>query len=752
MKITGTTLAASLALLSLAIPVRPVLAQTSVSYSWQQIKLGAAGFVTGMEIHPVTKSLKYIRTDVGGVYRWQSWGTWLPVTEALCAEGYGSIESLALDPKNAQKLYVAATNPDEEATTSRIYRSSDQGATWSYTTLPTPMAGNGSWRNGGERLAVDPNKGSILLFGSRKGGLYRSTNSGVNWRSLALPSSGTSGIGVTFVAFDKRTKKSDGSTAIVYVGVAGVGVYRSGNGGSSWQLLTSGPSPASEFVPLRAAIDSNGKVFVTWSRGSDYEVPTAGAITRYSGSGTAWTTITPKKNGVVQSGIGYGGISVDPTSPLKLVAAEWRFRSGCRFFRSVDGGSNWTEIEMNPTNSEPWWPSYAFATGPAAVVIDPEDVSKTWMTDGFSAWRTDDNRWDGQYWYGYSNGIEELVPTYLARPRGTSGDRVLLGVMDMVGFTTTDYSAAPPKWDGQAFGNVTSLDWPEGDPSRVYRVVGDKQYNVWARVSFDGGQTWGQPWNVVNLPAGEGAGRLVASSGASDNLVYLPATRWNAQGQVVSKPYYSWDRGGSWSRSTIDAGLDLTRDIYNINQPLVADRKLNYTFYLYGNNGKFYRSTNGGQSFDVRSEYWQTGLPWNFKHCLKAAPHRGGEIWMSFTSDRPNSASDKGLFRSLDGGATWSRIAQIDDALAFAFGKSASGRADTSTVYVYGWKGGVVGLWRSTNVAGLSGTASGATWVQINADRPLPRPVWAGLEADRDTFGVVYFGGSGRGYFVGRPQ
>jgi len=41
-------------------------------------------------------------------------------------------------------------------------------------------------RGMGERLAVDPNKASILYFGTRTDGLYKSVNSAAGWAKVAI--------------------------------------------------------------------------------------------------------------------------------------------------------------------------------------------------------------------------------------------------------------------------------------------------------------------------------------------------------------------------------------------------------------------------------------------------------------------------------------------------------------------------------------------------------------------------------------
>lgn len=92
-----------------AVPLGQVRAHaaedTASSCRWRNVFIGGTGFVTGVLFHPSVRGLAYVRTDIGGAYRW-----------------FGKAAKGASYPA----IYMAGGIEDFNA----IYRSDDEAKTW----------------------------------------------------------------------------------------------------------------------------------------------------------------------------------------------------------------------------------------------------------------------------------------------------------------------------------------------------------------------------------------------------------------------------------------------------------------------------------------------------------------------------------------------------------------------------------------------------------------------------------------------
>ncbi|MGF1568331.1 MAG: WD40/YVTN/BNR-like repeat-containing protein [Nodosilinea sp.] len=686
------------------------------------------GFVTGIVTHPTDTGLVYVRTDVGGIYRWDaSKSEWIPLSDAL-RDRY-SIESIALDPGNPNLIYAAAGGD--------LLKSSDRGQTWHPTPLrtaagdPVKMDGNGDWRWAGERLAVDPNNVQIIYFASRFDGLFVSIDGAETWASVdRFPTAGLPTGGLTFVQFDPNSAGPGPTSArisqTIYVGATGHGIYRSQDGGQRWALLTNGPGANQN--PQQAVVAKNSTLYVTTFTSADQP---QGAVWQYQQE--RWTEITP------QPGRNYSAIANDPQQPNTVVVAEYPF-SPEGLHRTTDDGQTWRTVALD-VDAVGWWPSWHLHTLMGSLAINPAQPKQVWLTTGFGVMRTDDITAQPSRWCTYMQNLEELVVFVVKRPPALAGEVLFSGVADLDGFRHSSLTAYPPQtYDRGIFGDTTGLDFAEADPNIIVRVGsfpgpgGREDGQNRSAYSADGGRTW-QPF--ANVPEGAFNGKVAVSATLQPNG--KPVIVWTPQGD--GDPHRSLDGGQTW-QPVSGAPNRTILQVWFPSQAIASDRVDGRLFYLFkygeATGGSFYRSLDGGAT-------WQrtvTNLPDHWIHTVKAAPGTAGDVWLSIDGFS--------LYRSRDAGQTFVPLAQIQAANTFTFGRPAPGRFNP-TVFVDGVINQTEGLFRSDDATSLPGDAAQATWIKISTDTHALSNVTY-LEGDREVFGRVYVGTDGRGILFGEPS
>ncbi|MGW3309065.1 cellulose binding domain-containing protein [Streptomyces sp. NPDC001073] len=723
------------------------------TYTWHNARIDGGGFVPGIVFNRKEKNLAYARTDIGGAYRWQeSTKTWTPLLDSVGWDEWGhtGVVSLASDPVAPDKVYAAVgtyTN-SWDPTNGAVLRSADRGGSWQKTDLPFKLGGNMPGRGMGERLAVDPNKDSVLYLGAPSGkGLWRSTDSGVTWSQVTnFPNVGTyvqdptdtSGYandnqGIVWVTFDESTGTAGTATRTIYVGVADQAnaVYRSTDAGATWSRVAGQPTG---YLAHKGVLDAvNGYLYIAYSdKGGPYDGG-KGQVWRYATATGTWTDISPVAE--ADTYYGFSGLTVDRQHPGTVMAtASSSWWPDTQIFRSTDSGGTWTKAwdytsYPNRANrytmdvsSSPW---LTFGANPSP----PEQAPKLgWMTESLEIDPFDSNRMmygTGATLYGTENltnwdsggqftvkpmvrGLEETSVNDLAAPP-SGGAQLLSALGDIGGFRHTDLTKVPSMmFTSPNFTTTTSLDFAESNPNTVVRV-GNADSGAHIGFSTDNGANW----FAGTDPSGVSGGGTVAAASDGSRFVWSPA------GAGVQ---YTTGFGSSWSASNgIPAGAIVESDR--------ADAK---TFYGF-KSGKFYVSSDGGATFTASAA---AGLPAGDSVRFKALPGTKGDVWLA------GGASDGayGLWHSTDSGATFTRLANVDQADTIGFGKAATG-ASYQTLYTSAKIGGVRGIFRSTD--------KGATWTRIND--PAHQWGWTGaaITGDPRIYGRVYISTNGRGVVYG---
>ncbi|MEU3692724.1 RICIN domain-containing protein [Streptomyces narbonensis] len=675
-------------------------------YTWRNAQVVGGGYVTGLVFNPREKGLLYARTDMGGAYRWDSAAEqWIPLTDWLGEKDWNllGIDALATDPVDPDRLYLAAgTYTNEWAGNGALLRSTDRGRTFRRTDLPFKLGGNEDGRGAGERLVIDPSDNRTLLLGTRKNGLWRSTDSGVTWRqvsSFPVKDGASSGAGISFVTYGP----AGGNT--VYVGVAdkSTSLYRSTDGGTTWRAVPGQPTGQ---LPQHGVLSGDGSLYLTYTNAPGPNGVTAGSVWKHTPSGGAWKNVSPS-----QGSYGFSGLAVDPRKPSTVMVTTLdRWWPEDEIYRTADGGTTWKALADKSVRNASAAPYVGTHTGHwmTALAIDPFDSGHVLYGTGNGIWRSKDatatDSGGTSHWTVGARGLEETALMDAIAPPGAV--TVLTAMGDQGGFRHDDLTKVPAgRLSNPMMTNSTDIDFAQANPSMMVRVGrGGAQDGAY---STDGGTSW---TGFKAEPA----------TGAQDGRVALAADGstivWTQAGQA---PYRSTDKGASWSEVR-GLGTDAV---------VVADRSSARTFYSLAG-GTLHASTDGGATFTTRA----TNLP---AGRLTAVPGVAGDLWIA--------GSGKGLLHSTDGGRTFTTLTTVQSASALGFGKAAPG-ASYQALYLIGTVKDVTGVFRSTD--------KGATWLRVNDDAHQ----WGAIggvgvvTGDPDTYGRVFVGTNGRGLQYGDPS
>jgi hypothetical protein len=245
-------------------------------YKWRGVAFGGGGFVSAVIPSRTEKNLFFARTDVGGLFRWnEADASWVQLAGFVSDSqtGFLGVESVALDPRVPGRVYALVGIDYFNGGKTAILRSTNNGDSFTVTEVTSQFKahGNGMGRQNGERLAVDPNSSNVLFCGTRRNGLFKSTDSGATWNQVgSFPATTTANDnGISLVLFDQSSSTPGTVTRRIYAGVSRLGqanFYVSTDAGATWNEVAGAPSTSQ--MPQRAVLAPNGALFVTFADGA----------------------------------------------------------------------------------------------------------------------------------------------------------------------------------------------------------------------------------------------------------------------------------------------------------------------------------------------------------------------------------------------------------------------------------------------------------------------------------------------------
>jgi len=754
-----------------------VLSAATEAYTWGTVTMGGGGFVSAIITSKTKKNCIYARTDVGGAYRWnEADKSWIPLNDWLDANSNGlfGIEALAIDPSHSNRLYMVAGTEYWNNGKTMFLRSDDYGATFDTIDVTKQFTahGNGYGRQNGERLAVDPNNPDILFFGTRKHGLWKSTDRGSTWSEivgLAVPSNNE---GICFVLFDK-TQVLNGVTQRIYIGMSVLeeNLYVTENGGSTWSPIAL-PVLSKQVMPQRAALTPGGGVlYVTTANGAgpgfgNGITISRGALLKYDTRTKIWKNISPENwiddpedpdhpgQTIWDAHFGgYGGISIDQTDSNHIVVSSinaWKPQRwnnstragwGDKIFVTSDGGATWTSVFGDKTDDEIHsipddapiavldkngynWIEGESIHWSGSIEFDPFNPRRVFVTSGNGIFMSDDLSPGKRFmWKFMVNNLEETVPEDLV---SIPGGPLITVIGDYDGFIHGDIRQPVSKSRHQPqIGSTTGIDYATKNPAVVVRVGGndktetDEDYVFPLYYSTDTGATWIKFKTHPN-PGQNYKGKIAVSA---DGKVVL----WNPNEK--NELFRTDDWGATWS---VCDGISAQKCFPT------ADPENPDLFYAF-NNGVF-RSVDKGKSFVKVG-----GEEFSWTTDMQVTPGREGHVWVAgYAWDGINGGF---LARSTDKGITFVKIdpemnaiftQKIQHCEAVGFGKEAPGMGYPA-IYMYGTINDIKGVWLSVDEA--------KTWTRIDDDMHRYGGLSNGnfVRGDANIYGVVYRSTAGRG-------
>jgi photosystem II stability/assembly factor-like uncharacterized protein len=555
---------------------------------------------------------------------------------------------------------------------------------------------------GGRSAAVTgvPGKPQLFYFGSTGGGVWRTTDGGSTWASV---SDGFFGGSIGAVAV------SESDPNVIYVGGGektvrgnvshGDGVWKSTDAGKTWKHV--GLSDTHHIPRVRIHPKDPETVYVA-ALGHLHGPNEQRGVYRSRDGGKSWQRVL-----FAAPGAGAIDLVLDPNNPRILYASTWKVRrtpyslesggAGSGLWKSTDGGDTWKEITRArglPTGT----------VGIIGVAVSPVDSNRVWAIveaeDG-GVFRSEDA---GGAWTKV-NSDREL------RQRAWYYTRIYAGPKSLDEVYVVNVQLMRSGDGGRSFspirtphGDHHDLWIDPNEPRRM--IVGD---DGGAQVSFDGGASWTTyhnqptaqfyrvvtdnafPYRIYGAQQDNSTVRIRSrSDGFSISERDWEPTAGGESGHIAVDPrdddvVYGGSYGGFlqrinhrtrerriidvWPDNPLGAGADVQKYRFQWNFPVFFSPHDPKALYAAAN--VLFKSTNEGQSWQAispdltrndKSKQGSSGGPITKDntsveyYCTIFAalesPHEKGVLW---------TGSDDGLVQlSRDGGKTWANVTPPD--------------------------------------------------------------------------------------------
>lgn len=624
---------------------------------------GGGGYLehNGIQVNRSSPNILYINTDAGIYKSTDSGTTWNPINNGLSSH---RVRNLVIDQESPNTLYAVVLS-------NSVFRTTDGGNSWALS-YSAPAGGYIT-------LIADVPGRANELFITLNDGLYRSNDGG---RIFTPVVSLLSTSAVTSLEFDPN----DNTKALLGVRGGSSRVYQSADGGLTWNPISSG----SDITGTNVADFSFGAGSRVYARDQ------IGNIWRSNDDGASWaltSIFSPSHNFSVAT---QHKLFAHPTIADTLYFASRSDSYPNGFAVSTDGGITSVllniGLQVNPTLSN--YPAVtSFAAHPDFVTNNTFFM----LTDGAGFYRSTDA---GSTWTAQNSGLTtNLVRALAVHPNpGVSSARIYAGISDSSSPTPALYlsSDGGNSWTTYNSGlGAYSTRAIAIDPTTT-ATIGTTQLLVSGLESpataiyrsSDGGANWthsvggipGHIGNVRSITFDPHSCAAPPSMGTCTTgplqIVYAAAfgkLNYPTMGQHTYRVIKSIDGGANWT--PIDGNLPgysgLERNEFVVPVPIVVNPQDPNTIYI-GTDANYsgvttglapvipsgvFKTVDGGATWSQRSN----GLPRVAGSTttvfdvlsLVMHPTNPDVLWASTVDSY--TASSGAIYKTIDGGMNWVR-------------------------------------------------------------------------------------------------
>jgi photosystem II stability/assembly factor-like uncharacterized protein len=346
------------------------------------------GRVTAVAGVPSSPRLFYMGAAGGGVWKTVDGGTrWEPITDGQIGVGTIGAIDVALSEPNIIYMGTGSADPRGNVTNGDgVYKSADAGKTWTHIGLPKAgLIG---------RIKIHPTDPNIVfvaalgnIFGPNpERGVYRTKDGGKTWEQVLKVSERT---GASEVSLDVKNPNilfatmwtverkpwtiDSGSRSLEG------GIFRSIDGGSTWQKVTKGLPPQGVMIGKSSVSISPAdpkRIYALIEAEKDF-----GGVYTSADGGDSFTKVNGQRT-LLQRAFYYLHIYADPQN------ADTAYAVNVGALKTTDGGKTWTGIGtphsdnhdfwINPTNNQ--------------IMINGNDGGANVSIDGGRTWSAQDNQ------------------------------------------------------------------------------------------------------------------------------------------------------------------------------------------------------------------------------------------------------------------------------------------------------------------------------------------------------------------------